>query len=177
MRIWPLDLGQGTQQKVELPGNYYWHGAAVDPRGGRAGLATVSGQGLLVVDLATRVARRVLPEESGTFFEQAAFDPTGRRLATVRVRAEDLKEHVIHDVDLESGEVRTWLYRDPSAANPAEAPPLGPSWNGRLLVGGNDGVFRWEPGAPAPTSSMSAPSPAGRTCRPGRRAQPPARRR
>jgi len=60
-------------------------------------------------------------------------------------------------VDLESGQVRTWLYRDPSAAHPAEAPPIAFSWDGRLLLGGNDGVFRWEPGASAATALLEAP--------------------
>jgi WD40 repeat protein len=156
MRVWPLGLGDGTQQKVELPGNYLCYGAAVHPHGETAGLAAV-GQGLFIVTLATRDARQVLAEEPGTFFEPCAFDPAGGRLATARVRTEDLAEHVIRDLDLESGSVRTLRYRERSGSPPVEAPSMGFSWDGRLLLGGNDGILSWEPKAEGPVTLLAAP--------------------
>jgi WD40 repeat protein len=155
MRVWPLGLGYGTQKKVELPADYYCYGADVSPGGRTAALAAV-GQGLRVVTLATRASRRVLAEEDGAFFMGCAFDPAGRWLATAQVKTEDLAERVIRAADLESGEVRTWRYRE-RPGEPITAPPIAFSWDGRLLLGGNGGVFRWSSASSAPAPLLDTP--------------------
>jgi WD40 repeat protein len=156
LRFWPLRLGEGTQQRVDIGSDYYCYGTDVNPHGETVALAA-SLAGLFVVEGPTHAARRVLLPEPGTFFENAAFDPTGRRLATVEAQWQDLDEHVIRDVDLGSGAVRTWRYREREGSEPVEAPSVGFAWDGRLVLGGNDGVFRWETGADRPTALLEAP--------------------
>jgi WD40 repeat protein len=153
LRVWPLRPGEGTQQRI---GEYQCYGGGVSPSGDTIALAAVW-DGLFVAPATTRPARRLLAPEPKTFFEQAAFDADGRRVATVETHIDDLNEHVVREVQLDSGVVRTLRYRDRAGAPPVEAPTLGFMWDGRLLVGGNDGVFLREPQAEKAAVILSTP--------------------
>ena len=70
---------------------------------------------------------------------------------------EDLREGVIRVVDLESGEVRAFTSRS------RRQPPAGPlwgfafTWDGHLLSGGEEGIFRWDPASGKPTAVFDTP--------------------
>ena len=147
-RIWPLAPGAGAARRIELEGDYYCYGVAVDPKG--QALVVVSPfLGVYSVPLGGGAPRKLLDfAHRRLAISATAFDERSRRLAVASHYGDPRDEMLLYVLDLERGTVDTTRLRDPGGQDPwaAGARVLRFDPEGRVIVAGEGGVRRWRPG-------------------------------
>jgi WD40 repeat protein len=149
-RIWPLVPGAGAARRVELGGDYYCYGVAVDRRGET--LVVVSPlMGVYSVPLAGGPFRKLLDFSRRRLAVSAvALDEESRRLAVASHYGDPREDMLLYVLDLERGTVETSPLREPGGRDPwaAGVRVLRFERDGSVLAAGEGGVRRWRPGRP-----------------------------
>jgi WD40 repeat protein len=145
-RIYPVTPDAPAARPIRWQGDFTCYGLAMDPSGGHVLLAAAA-RALLLTPLDGGEALplvRVPPTESIT---AVASDAKGRWAATAAVYAPDVRDRVLHVVDLRTGDARTFPLpgAEGEHASSGGVAALAFASEGRLLSAGLAGLRRWDP--------------------------------